>query len=138
MKMTLFKAFAGVAGLYHILLGLCGLLMPLEMFANVSQLVLGLRPEVDPQFQMAAKFASTYVLVFGVMLLILFKDPLKYRVLAVPVLTLFGVRLLNKLVFFGAIGESFEVPFGRNVFAVVCVAVFFFGILLTLPKAERP
>lgn len=137
MKMTLFKVFVGVAGLYHVLLGLSGLLMPIEMFADVSGLILGLRPQVDPQFHMAAKFAATYVLAFGVLLLVLFKDPVKYRLLAVPVLTLFGVRLINKLVFFGSISQAFDVPFARNLFAVAIVAVFFFGILLTLPKAEQ-
>jgi hypothetical protein len=137
MKTTLFKAFTGIAGLYHILLGLCGLLLPIETFASVSELILGLRPEVDPQFQLAAKFASTYILAFGILLLVLFKDPIRYRILAIPVLTLFGVRLINKLVFFGTIGEYFDVPVARNAFAVACVALFFFGILLTLPKAER-
>lgn len=137
MKMTLFKVFVGIAGLYHVFLGLCGLLMPIEMFADISGLILGLRPEIGPQFQMATKFASTYVLVFGVLLLVLFKDPIKYRLLAMPVLTLFGVRLINKLVFFGSIGQAFDVSFARNLFAVAIVAVFFFGILLTLPKAER-
>ncbi|TVP77231.1 MAG: hypothetical protein EA353_10740 [Puniceicoccaceae bacterium] len=137
MKIKLFKVFVGIAGVYHVLLGLSALLLPMESFANVSGLILGLRPEVDPSFQMAAKFAASYVIAFGIVLLILFKDPIKYRILVIPVLALFGVRLINKLVFFGTISETFDVPFARSLFAVACIAVFFFGILLTLPKKER-
>ncbi len=137
MKLMLFKTLTGIAGLYHIVLGFSALLLPIETFANISKLILGLQPEVDLQFQLATKFASAYVLTFGVLLLILFKEPIKYRVLAIPVLLLFGIRLINKLVYFGTVGQSFDVSAPRNIVAVAFVAIFFFGILLTLPKRDR-
>ncbi len=136
MKLQIFKLLTGIAALYHIVLGLTGLLLPIDTFAGVSELILGLRPEVDTQFQLTAKFASAYVLAFGVMTGCFCLYPLRLRLLAIPVLTLFGIRLINKLVFFGTIGSSFDVPFARNFFATASVAFLFFGILLTLPKAK--
>ena len=134
MKTTLFKVFTGVAGAYHVLLGISGLLLPQDMFAKVAAIILGVQAEMDLSLQMAAKFASVYVLVFGIVLLILMQNPQRYRILAIPVLTLFGVRLINKVVFFGSITESFNISTGSGIFAVSSLAVLFFGILLTLPK----
>ncbi|MEM6885847.1 MAG: hypothetical protein AAF571_12530, partial [Verrucomicrobiota bacterium] len=126
-----------IVGIYHSLLGLAGLLLPTQMLSQVSKWILGVSPEVTPQFHMIAKFSAAYLLVFGLMALILCKDPVKYRVLAIPVLILFGIRLLNKLIFFTAIGSSFGISAGRNVFAVICVALLFGAILLTLPKKQE-
>jgi len=136
VKITLFKCLTGIAAVYHLALGLAGLLLPIDAFTGISELILGLRPEVDPQFELTAKFAAAYVLAFGVMLSLLCLNPRKYRLLAIPTLTLFGVRLINKLMFFGTIGESFDVPVARSVFAVASIAVLFFGILLTMPKGR--
>lgn len=137
MKANIFKLFTGIAGIYHLFLGLSGLLLPTELFVNVSGFVLGIRPEVNEKFQLITKFTSAYVLVFGILLFILAVNPIKYRVLAIPALCLFGVRLINKLVFFGVIGELLGVSTGRNIFATICVFFFFIVILLCLPKAEE-
>jgi len=134
--MILFKTFTGIVGIYHVLLGLSGLLLPHELFAKVAALILGVRSEMDTTFQLVAKFASVYVLVFGITTLILMMNPLKYRVLALPVLVLFGVRLVNKTVFYNSIAEAFNVSPGQNIFALGCLVVFFFGILFTLPKKD--
>lgn len=137
MKMMLFKVLTAVAGFYHILIGISGLILPQELFMKIASLVLGIHSEMEISLQMAAKFASVYVLVFGIMLLIWMKHPQKYRILAIPVLTLFGLRLINKIVFFESIAESFNTPVAQNYFAVGSIALFFFGILLTLPKKEE-
>jgi len=136
MKLQLFRILTGVVALYHIVLGLAGLLLPVDAFADVSGFILGLRPEVDAQFELTAKFAAAYALAFGALAGCLCLHPVRLRMLALPVLVLFGVRLINKLVFFGTIASSFDVPFARNLFATLSVAVLFFGILLTLPKAK--
>ncbi len=134
MKENLFKLSVGVAGVYHLLIGAVGILFPAELLVKVSGFILGVSPEVNEQFPLIAKFASVYVLAFGILLIILFLNPVKYRILAIPVLTLFGIRLINKILFFGTIGASFGIPFGRNLFGTLCVFFFFTTILLTLPK----
>jgi hypothetical protein len=135
--MILFKTFTGIVGIYHVLLGLSGLLLPHELFAKVAALILGVRSDMNTTFQLVAKFASVYVLVFGITALILMINPRKYRVLALPVLVLFGVRLINKTVFYDRIAEVFNVSTAQNIFALGCLVVFFFGILLTLPTKQE-
>lgn len=136
MKTTLFKIFTGIAGTYHILLGLSGLFLSHDLFEKVVSLILGINSEMDTTLQFAAKFASVYVLAFGITLLILMKNPVKYRMLALPVLTLFGLRLINKLIYFEGLSDTFNISFAQNIFAVVSIAILFFGILFTLPKKE--
>ncbi|MGB0743086.1 MAG: hypothetical protein ACPGSB_01045 [Opitutales bacterium] len=135
--MMLFKLFTGVAGVYHVMLGLSGLVLPHELFARVAAIVLGIQSEMDTTFRLVAKFASVYVLVFGICILIFMMNPQKYRVIAIPVLALFGIRLINKIVYFGSITESFSISTGQGIFAISSLAVLFFGILFTLPKKEE-
>lgn len=133
MKITLFKIFTGIAGLYHLVLGLAGLVLPAHAFSKISSIILGMTPKIDAQLQLVIKFSATYVLVFGVMLTLLAINPVKNRILTIPALTLFGIRLINKIVFFSAIGAAFEIPFARNLFAVASLFFFFTAILLTIP-----
>jgi hypothetical protein len=42
MRMMLFKGFTGVAGFYHVLLGISGLILPQDLFEKVASLVLGI------------------------------------------------------------------------------------------------
>ncbi|NJK92630.1 MAG: hypothetical protein HC904_12860 [Blastochloris sp.] len=137
MKNTLFKLAAGIVGIYHTLLGLAGLLLPIEMFLRLSSLVLGVSPEAGPQFEMIAKFTSAYLLAFGVVALLLCWKPERNKVLVVPVLILLGTRLINKIVFFGFIGETFAVSTPRGLFAVASLAILFLVIALTIPKEQQ-
>ena len=136
MKDKLFKIFTGIAGVYHIILGVAGLILPADMFVKVSSLILGFSPNVDNQFQFIVKFSSAYILVFGIMLLLLAANPIKNRALVIPALVLFGIRLINKIVFFSSIASSFEIANSRNIFSIVAILFFFLGILLTMPKKE--
>lgn len=134
MKITIFRSFTGVIGVYHVLLGLAALLLPTQTFINISGWILGLRPQADAQFQLIASFSAAYIISFGIMMLLLTANPVKFRILAIPALTLFGIRFINKVVLFNTIGDQFNVSPGRNIFATACIAVLFFGILFTLPK----
>lgn len=136
MRTQLFKLFAGIAGVYHILLGLAGLLLPMETLGGVIGFMLGVQVVPDPQLFFTAKFSAAYILAFGVMLILLTANPVKNRALVIPVLILFGVRLVNKVLFFGPIAEALEVSTGRNLFGIAVILIFFLGILLTLPQRE--
>ena len=136
MSALLFRIITGIAAVYHLLLGLAGLLLPIETFARFSSVFLGVSPSIDAQFHLITKFSAAYILAFGIMLLLLALNPVKNRVLVIPVLALFGVRLLNKIVFFDTIGSSFDVEPVRNIISVVTVLFFFTAILLTRPREK--
>jgi hypothetical protein len=137
MKNNIFKILAGVVGIYHVILGLSALLLPAESMTKITGAILGVVPVADEQFLLVAKFAGVYVLVFGLFTLMLASNPVKHRSLAYPILALFGIRLVNKVLLFGSIAVMYEISTARNIISVLLVALFFFGLLLTMPKKNN-
>ncbi len=133
MKIRTFKLFASVVGIYHIILGIAALVFPVATMGSTVKLFLGFSPTMTDQFVLVSKFTGVYVLAFGLMVSLIARDPEKYSVFITPVLVLFAIRLANKLIFFNQIGVELGVSTARNILAVVFVAVFFFGMLLTAP-----
>jgi len=137
MKNRIFKILAGIVGVYHIMLGVSALVLPAELMTKVIGAALGVVPVIDEQFLITAKFAGVYVLVFGLFSLMLASNPLKHRSLVYPILTLFGIRFINKILLFGSIAAMYDISTTRNVISVLLVALFFFGLLLTMPKKNN-
>lgn len=128
-----FVVLASIVGIYHVILGVAALVLPVGMMSSMVELFLGFSPSITDQFVLVSKFTGVYVLAFGVVVLLIARDPERYSLFITPVLLLFAIRLIDKLVFFNEIGAELDVPPVRNVLAVVFVAVFFFGLLLTAP-----
>ena len=137
MRTKLFKILTAVAGIYHIILGVATLVFPATLMQKTIGTIMGISPIIDDQFLLVAKFAGVYALAFGAILLILTHNPNKYKILTYPVLGVFGIRLINKLVFMGTISSLYNVSMGRSLYAIISIAVFFFGILLTAPWKEK-
>ena len=136
MKNNIFRIVTGIAGIYHVLLAVIGLLFPIETMVKAVTIALGVTLNIDPQLTFISKFVSVYMLAFGIILLILAANPVKYRVLAFPVLALFGIRLLNRLIFFGAVISTFGMTSSRNLIGTALIFLFFIVILLTMPKKQ--
>ena len=134
MKERMFKIVTGIVAAYHLLLGIVGLALPVETIAEVVKVVLGFVLEITPQLPVILKFASVYLLAFGGMTYLLFSNPVKYRVFALPVLALFGIRFVINVVFFDVISpeRTGEV---MSYLSLGLLAFFFLSILLTMPKA---
>ena len=136
MHRKAFSLVTGVAGVYHILLALAGALCPASTIQEVVSFAFGVTLDVGPQLALVAKFVSAYMLAFGVMLLLLALDPKKYRGFAIPALALFGVRFLNRVLFFGTLGEA-GMGTGRNLTGTAIILFFFVAILVLLPKKQE-
>lgn len=132
-KRGIFRVLASVVGIYHLILGVAALVLPVGLMSSTVELVLGFSPSVDEQFVLVSKFTGVYVLAFGIVVLLVARDAERYALFITPVLLLFAIRLVNKVVFFNDIGAQLDVPPGRNVLAVAFVALFFFGMLFTAP-----
>ena len=134
MKERTFKIVTGIVGAYHLALGVVGLTLPVETIAEVVKVVLGFVLEPTDQLPVILKFASVYLLAFGGMMLLLFSNPVKYRVFALPALALFGVRFVINIVFFDVISpdRTGEV---MSYLSLGLIAFFFLAILFTMPKA---
>lgn len=136
MKTTLFRAVTGIAGVYHVVLAVIGLLFPIETTAKAFEIALGVNIAVTPQLGFIGKFIAVYMLTFGIMLLILAYNPIKYRVLAFPAIALFGIRFLNRIFFFNLLSESLGMTWQRNFIGTTLIFLFFIAIFLTMPKKQ--
>ena len=125
MKTRLFRVTTALAAVYHFLLGMALLVLPAGAVGQVTRMFLGIELEFDAQLSLIGKFASSYILAFGIMLGLLCWSPVRLRALVVPALVLFGLRLVNKLVFLTTIEEAFGVARGRSLFALCSLAVIF-------------
>ena len=136
VKTILFRLTAGIAGVYHLLLGAAFLVLPAEKLSGTAKGFLGVGIEFDAKLAMVGKFASAYILAFGVMLMLLCWKPVKLRALVIPVLLLFGVRLVNKLVFLTSIEGTFGVDRGRSLFAIASLALIFAVMAWARPASD--
>ncbi len=137
MKEILFRLTAGIAALYHLALGGALLVLPAEALNGMAKLFLGVAIEFDAKFSMIGKFASAYILAFGVMLALLCWKPVQLRVLVVPVLVLFGIRLANKMVLMTSIEGAFGVDRGRSLFALASLALIFGLLAWARPMGDK-
>ncbi len=135
MKNRIFTIATGIAGAYHLLIAAAGFLCPVDTVVKVVDVAFGVVLEVGPQLALILKFVSVYMLAFGVMLLVLSSNPIKYRAFAMPALVLFGLRLINRILFFSML-TSAGMSVSRNVIGTGLIFIFFTAILFSLPKKK--
>ena len=135
IKERIFKIVTGIVGAYHLALGVVGLTLPVETIAEVVKAVFGFVLKITPQLPVILKFSSVYLLAFGGMMLLLFSNPQKYRLFALPALALFGIRFVINIVYFDVISpdRTGEV---MSFVSLGLLAFFFLAILFTMPKAS--
>src|SRR5260370_36515621 len=71
------RVLAGFMGVYHILMGILGIVSG-SWAAWGAHVLWHANVTVDPQFSYLAKFLGAYVVAFGVMMLFITKDPVRY------------------------------------------------------------
>lgn len=136
MKNTLFKVVTGIAGVYHVLLAVTGLLFPVEITSKAFTFALGVNIVATPQLEFIGKFVAVYMLAFGLMLIILACNPVKYRAFAYPALILFGIRFISRVFYFSALTSVLGMTLSRNITGSALILIFFLGIWMTMPKNQ--
>jgi len=101
-----FQAVAGFMGVYHMILGVLGLISG-EVAAKLGAVVYGANVQVTPVFSYMAKYLAAYVFGFGVMMLIMASDPVKYRKFVYVALVVAVLRILSRLVFADELRAAF-------------------------------
>ena len=135
MKTKIFKIATGIAGGYHVLIAAAGLLLPSHLVAKVVEMAFGITFEMNAQLSILAKFASVYMLAFGVALIILSINPIKYRAFTLPALILFAIRFITRVIFFSALTTA-GMPAARNISGAVIILGLFLALLITMPKSD--
>ncbi len=136
MKNNIFRVVTGIAGVYHVILAAIGLLLPIEITAKAFNIALGISVTLTPEVTFIAKFVAVYMLAFGIILLILASNPIKFRSLTYAALALFGVRFINRVIFFSLLSSTFGMTASRNLIGSVLILFFFIVIWLTMPQKQ--
>ncbi len=134
MKNSIFKISTGLVGVYHVILGAIALLLPVEITAQAFQTILGISLNIDAQLLFIGKFVGVYMLVFGIMLILVASNPVKYRVFAWPAIVLFGIRLINRIFFFTALTTTLGMSPSRNIIGTIFILIFFVVMWVSMPK----
>jgi hypothetical protein len=130
---TAIKALAGFMGVYHILMGVLGITSG-STAAWAAHALWHANVNVDPQFTYLAKFIGAYVVGFGVMLLLIAKDPVRYSALVYPAVLVGVLRIAERLVFAAELKSAFGIGMDRTIGTIIVVGVLNLGLFLLKPR----
>jgi hypothetical protein len=130
-----FKALAGFMGVYHLLIGILALVSG-EMAARVGAAVYGAHVEVTPAFSYMAKYLAAYVIAFGVMMIFVASDPVKYRKLVLVAVVVAVLRILSRLIFASELQAAFGIGMNRSLMTIAAVAILNLGLIVLMPKQD--
>ena len=92
------RVLAGAIAVYHIIFGLA-LLFSGELAIRLARLLAGLTVEGTPQMGVVGEIFGCYLLAFGLMMVFVVVDPVKNRSMISVALTLFVLRVVQRVVF---------------------------------------
>ena len=133
-SLGIFRFLAGFVSVYHFILGLIGTFASSETVVWVVNRVYGVNPTVDAQFIYLSKFIAAYMIAFAVSTAILAWKPIEYRKLVWVPITLFSIRVIERLVFFGLLTEAFQVTMARNLQVVIPIAILAIALYYFRPR----
>lgn len=133
-SLKVFRFLAGFISVYHFILGLIGTLASTETIVLVVTKIYGITPTVDAQFIYLARFVSAYMIVFAVTTAVLAWKPIEYRKLVWVPITLFVIRVVERLVFFDLLTEAFHITMARNLQVVVPITILAIALYYFRPR----
>ncbi len=135
-RLNIFRFLAGFVSVYHFGLALIGIFGSADFIATVVNRVYGVTPAIDAQFLYLAKFISVYMIVFAIAMAILAWKPVQYRNLVWLPITLFGIRIIQRIVFFDLLVEAFQTTMARNLQVIIPIAILLVALFILRPKSE--
>src|SRR5215469_7876808 len=132
-RYTGIKLLAGFMGIYHILMGLLGVASG-SLAAWGAHTLWHANVTVDPQFTYLAKFLGAYVIAFGIMMLFIAKDPVRYGALVYPAVLVAVLRIAERLVFAGELKSAFGIGMDRTIGTIIVVALLDGALLMLKPR----
>ena len=127
------KVLAGFIGIYHIILGLIGSISG-ELGAQAARAIFDARVDITPQFSYLVKYLGAYTIAFGVMMLLVAWNPVKYRLFIYVGILLIAVRITQRLIFASQLESAFGISWGRNLLNTTIIALLALGLYLFRPK----
>lgn len=132
---SLFTSVALLVAVYHGILGAMGTFASPELAASVIQMTYGVSLEFGTQTLYLIKFISAYMLAFALVMYMLSKDPIKYRHLVWVPITLFSVRIFDRLFFFDMLNSGFGMTIQRDLITVAIIGAIALVLYIYRPKS---
>jgi hypothetical protein len=127
------KVLAGFIGIYHILLGLIGSVSG-ELGAQAARAIFDARVDLTPQFSYLVKYLGAYTIAFGVMMLLVAWNPVKYKLFIYVGILLIAIRITQRLIFASQLESAFGISQGRNLLNTAIIALLALGLYLFRPR----
>ncbi len=135
-SLGVFRFLAGFVSIYHFGLGLIGIFASSETVVWFVNKVYGINPTVDAQFIYLSKFIAAYMIVFAIATLILALKPIEYRKLVWVPITLFSIRVIQRIVFFDLLQSAFKIDWARNLQVIVPIAILAIALFYLRPRGS--
>jgi hypothetical protein len=129
------KLLAGFMGIYHILMGVLGIASG-SLAAWGAHALWHANVTVDPQFTYLAKFLGAYVVAFGIMMLFIAKDPVRYGSLVYPAVVVAVLRIGERLMFANELKTAFGVGMDRTIGTIIVVGILNGALLVLKPRED--
>jgi hypothetical protein len=133
----IFKIVAWFTGGYQLALGITGVFASKELAASVIYKAFGATVEMTPQVFYLVKFCSAYVVAFGVAMILLATNPVKYKSIMWVAITLFSIRIIERLIFTELLNSSFGIPLATELTTSGILVVIIALLLIFQPKNNK-
>ncbi len=127
------KYLAGFMGIYHLAMGIFGTLSA-TWAAKVGGILFGAQVALTPQFAYLSKYLSAYVIAFGLMMLLVAKDPVRYGKLIYVAIALIVIRVLQRFIFADQLQAAFGIGVDRSFINALIVALLALGLYHFRPR----
>ncbi len=133
----IFKIVAWFTGGYQLALGITGVLASKELAVSVIYMAFGATIEMTPQIFYLVKFCSAYIVAFGVAMILLATNPIKYKSIMWVAITLFSIRIIERLIFTDLLNSSFGISLTTEIITSGILIVIIALLLYFQPKNDK-
>ncbi len=134
-RLRALKFVLALIGVYHIALGVVPFISP-DLAVQVSSSIFGMTLAVTPQLLYIAKLLGIYAFVFGIVVLLVAKNPEKHGGLIYVIPLLYAARIINRIIFIREFKEAFQATAFRAWSDVVLLALFAVAVVFLRPLAR--
>lgn len=136
MKTKVFQAVAGLAGVYHALLAAVGTFASTDTIQSIIRSTYGVNLTITDQMYYVVKFTSAYFTAFAVAMLLLAWKPVQYSNLVWVAVGLFGMRLLDRLLFYNGLKETFQFGLTQELFTIGTISTIMILLVVLRPRTN--
>ena len=137
-SIKIFVALAWFVSIYHLLLGLIGTFAPGSTVVSVAEFAFGVAIDPTAQFFVLSKFIAAYMILMGLLMFFVAREPERFGKLAWAVIIFFAIRVFNRLVFFDVLNGAFGTTMSQNMMTVIPISLVAIGLAIYMPlKAKK-